>query len=100
MMQHFETGDLVLLINSIYNPEIIGHVGTVRHGEAVFAGTDKFGRSVSGIFVIVDLPDDVNRFGTTLWYLKPGHLIKLSPDDIFRKETTISSTHCLDCDAS
>lgn len=80
-MQHYETGDLVLVINSIYNTGIIGHVGTVHHGEAIFSGKDKFGRFITGIFVVVDLPDDVNRYGTTLWYLKPQHLIKLPSDN-------------------
>ena len=90
-MQHFKIGNLVLLINSIYNPDIIGHVGTVIHGEDHFSGIDKFGRTVSGIYVVVDLPGDINRHGTTLWYLKPHHLIKISPDDDIKTETTATS---------
>ncbi len=87
-MQHFKIGDLALLINSTYNPDIIGHIGTVMHSEDHFSGVDKFGRFVSGIFVVVDLPDDINRHGTTLWYLKPHHLIKISPVDNVKTETT------------
>ena len=90
-MQHFTVGSLVLLINSTYNPDIIGHVGTVMHGEDYFSGVDKFGLIVSGIFVVVDLPGDTNRHGTTLWYLKPNHLIKISPDDNIKAETTNAS---------
>ena len=90
MNQYFEPGDLVLLINSVYNPEIIGHVGTVCHGEAEFTGTDKFGRYISGIYVVVDLPGDVNRYGTTLWYLKPVHLVKLSSGKVSDKETALA----------
>ena len=88
MRRYFEPGDMVLLINAIYNPEIIGHVGIVRHGEAEVTGKDKFGRCISGTFVIVDLPGDINRHGTTLWYLKPRHLIKLFPSGKTTKETT------------
>ncbi|MCZ6717567.1 MAG: hypothetical protein ACE1Z4_03225 [Gammaproteobacteria bacterium] len=87
-MQHFEVGDLVLLINASYNPDIIGHVGTVMHSEDHFAGFDKFGRYISGNYVVVDLPDDVNRHGTTLWYLKPKHLIRITPDNLSETETT------------
>ena len=87
-MQHFKTGDLVLLINSTYNPDIIGHVGTVMHSEDYFSGTDKFGCLISSNFVVVDLPGDINRHGTTLWYLKPHHLIKISPGDDIKAETS------------
>lgn len=87
-MQHFQVGNLVLLINSTYNPDIIGHVGTVMHSEDHFSGVDKFGHFVSGIFVVVDLSGDINRHGTTLWYLKPHHLIKISPDEDIKAETT------------
>ena len=94
-MQHFKVGDLVVLINSTYTPEIIGHVGMVMHSEDHFSGHDKFGCFVSEIFVVVDLPGDINRHGTTLWYLKPNHLIKISPDDDIKAETT--DTPMCDC---
>ena len=67
------------------------NVGMVMHGEDHFSGIDKFGRFVSGIFVVVDLPGNINRHGTTLWYLKPNHLIKISPDDDIKTETTDAS---------
>ncbi len=86
-MQCFEVGDLVLLINATYNPEIIGHVGTVAKSESHIKGYDKYGRSVSGNYVVVDLADDINRHGTTLWYLKPDHLIKIKPDELIQEET-------------
>ena len=89
-MQHFKVGDLVLLINSTCNPDIIGHVGTVMHSAGHFSGYDKWGRFVSGIFVVVDLPGDINRHGTTLWYLKPNHLIKITPDDAIKAETMVT----------
>jgi hypothetical protein len=89
-MQHFKVGDLVMLINSTCYPDIIGHVGTVMHSEGHFCGYDKWGRFVSGIFVVVDLPGDINRHGTTLWYLKPNHLIKITPDDDIKAETTVT----------
>jgi len=80
-VQYFENGDLVLLINSIYNPEIIGHIGIVAVSESQITGCDRFGCMISGNYVVVDLPNDINRHGTTLWYLKPGHLVKIMPDD-------------------
>lgn len=80
-MQYFENGDLVLLINSIYNPEIIGHIGVVARSESQITGYDRYGRLISGNYVVVDLPNDINRHGTMLWYLKPEHLVKIIPDD-------------------
>jgi hypothetical protein len=87
-MQYLEVGDLVLLINASYNPELIGHVGTVMHSEDHVAGFDKFGCYISGNYVVVDLPDAINRHGTTLWYLKPKHLIRITPDNLSEAETT------------
>jgi hypothetical protein len=89
-MQHFKVGDLVMLINSVYNPDIIGHVGTVMHGAGHFSGYDKCGRFVSGIFVVVDLPGDINRHGTTLWYLQPNHLIMITPDADIKAEIIVT----------
>ena len=89
-MQYFKVGDMVMLINSTCNPDIIGHIGTVVHSAGPFCGYDKLGRFVSGIFVVVDLPDDINRHGTTLWYLKPNHLIRISPDAAVKAETTVT----------
>jgi hypothetical protein len=89
-MQHFKTGDLVLIINSVYNFGIIGHAGTVKLGADHVSGYDKDGCLVSGTFVVVDLPGDRNRYGTTLWYLKPEHLIKIHPRDDTRSELTES----------
>lgn len=86
-MQYFNVGDYVLVINSAYEPGIIGHVGTVERVENQVSGFDRFGRLVSGIFVVVDLPWDVNRHGTTLWYLKPEYLIKLNPGDDIHAES-------------
>lgn len=80
-MQHFKVRDCVLVINAAYDPGLIGHVGTVERVEEQVSGIDRFGRLVSGVFVVVDLPGDVNRHGTTLWYLRPEYLIKLSPPD-------------------
>jgi len=79
-MQHFKVGDCVLVINASYEPGIIGHVGTVERAADLVSGIDKFGRVVCGEFVVVDLPGDMNRHGTTLWYMRPGHLLKLRPD--------------------
>ena len=78
-MHRFEAGDLVLLINSDYNPDIIGCVGTVVLTERFVTGFDKYGCCISNRYVVVDLPDNINRHGTTLWYLKPDYLIKFSP---------------------
>lgn len=80
-MQHFNIGDCVLVINASYEPGIIGHVGTVERAADQVSGFDKFGCIVSGVFVVVDLPADVNRHGTTLWYMRPRHLLKLRPDE-------------------
>lgn len=79
-MRYFNTGDLVLVINSLYNPDIIGCAGIVVRGEDKCAGLDKHGNYISGIFVTIDLPDSINRHGTTLWYFKPQHLIRITPD--------------------
>ena len=79
-MYIFSSGDRVLVINSIYNPDLIGHVGIIEHCADFFTGYDKNGCFISGKFVIVDLPDDINRYGTTLWYFKPEHLVKITPD--------------------
>jgi hypothetical protein len=79
-MRRFKVGDLVLLINSDYNSDIIGHVGLVAQAESFVTGFDKYGSYISNRYVVVDLPDDINRHGTTLWYLKSHHLIKISPD--------------------
>ena len=79
-IQRFCPGDLVLVINSLYNPDIIGNTGTVMYGENYVFGEDRNGQLVSGTFVIVDLPGNTNSFGNTLWYLKPEHLIKINPD--------------------
>ena len=87
-MQYFENGDLVLLINSIYNPEIIGHIGAVALCDSHITGYDRYGRLISGNYVVVDLPNDINRHGTTLWYLKPEHLVKIIPGDENREEIT------------
>ena len=86
-MSYFSINDQVLVINSLYNPALIGHVGTVAHSAGFFTGHDRNGRFISGKFVVVDLPDDINRYGTTLWYFRPDHLVKISPD----KETGIKS---------
>jgi len=80
-VQYFENGNLVLLINSMYNPEIIGHIGTVALCDSHITGYDRYGRLISGSYVVVDLPNDINRHGTTLWYLKAEHLIKIIPGD-------------------
>ena len=79
-MRQFEVGDLVLLINSDYNSDLIGHVGIVARAENFVTGVDKYGCYTSSRYVVVDLPDDINRHGTTLWYLRPYHLIKINPD--------------------
>ncbi len=79
-MTRFYVGDLVLVINSDYNSDIIGHAGTVASSETQISGNDKYGCCVSGRYAVVDLPYDINRFGTTLWYLKPEYLIKILPD--------------------
>lgn len=79
-MRRFEVGDLVLLINSDYNSDLIGHVGVVALSESYVSGLDIYGCYISNRYVVVDLPDDTNRYGTTLWYLKPHHLIKISPN--------------------
>ena len=97
MMQDFKVGDLVLVINSIYNPDIIGHVGTVMHSEDHFSGIDKFGQFVSGPFVIVDLGSAVNRHGTTLWYFKAKHLLRIAPGDTLQEadqETGLAEKCC------
>lgn len=85
-MKHFDVGDLVLLINSTCNPDIIGHAGIVMHTVDYFSGHDKFGHYHSGLYVVVDLPGNRNRHGTTLWYLKPNHLIKISPEKFLMSE--------------
>lgn len=78
----------MLIINSIYNYSLIGHVGTVTHCADMVTGYDRNGCYISGKFVVVNLPGDINRFGTTLWYFKSNHLLKISPD----KETGIKSS--------
>jgi hypothetical protein len=80
-MQQYSVGDLVLVINSIYHPYLIGHAGIVVQCTGNFSGYDKYGRFVSGAFTVVDLPGDVNRHGTTLWFFKPHHIIRISPDE-------------------
>ncbi|MGH8119683.1 MAG: hypothetical protein ACRESK_03605 [Gammaproteobacteria bacterium] len=80
-MQNLKAGDLVLVINSLYHPGLIGHVGTVVHGEGHVSGMDKFGQLVSGPFVIVDLVHDINRHGTNLWYFRATHLLRITPGD-------------------
>lgn len=80
-MQKLETGDLVLIINSIYNPDIVGYIGTVAHGEDQVSGIDKFGQVVSGPFVTVDLPGKINRHGATLWYFRRKHLLRIAPGE-------------------
>jgi hypothetical protein len=87
-VQHFENGDLVLLINSIYNPEIIGHIGIVECRESQITGYDRFGGLISGNYVVVDLANDINRHGTTLWYLKPEHLKKINPGNAIKLSVT------------
>jgi len=89
-VQYFENGDLVLLINSIYNPEIIGHIGVVARSESQITGYDRYGCLISGNYVVVDLPNDINRHGTMLWYLKPEHLKKIIPGDDKQEEITRS----------
>lgn len=91
-MQHFENGDLVLLINSIYHPEIIGHIGTITCGESQVTAYDRYDRLITGNFAVVDLPNDINRYGTTLWYLKPGHLIKIKPGSSLKPKVTRALT--------
>lgn len=86
-MNYFSIGDQVLVINSVYNLVLIGHVGEVAHNTGQFDGYDRYGRFISGKFVVVDLPGDINRYGTTLWYFRPDHLLKISPD----KKTVIKS---------
>ena len=76
----------MLVINAGYEPGIIGHVGTVERAEDQASGIDKYGRFVAGVFVVVDLPGDVNRHGATLWYLKPEYLIKLKPGEHIETE--------------
>lgn len=78
--QHFEVGDLVLVVNADYNPDLIGHTGAIARRAARIAGYDKNRRFRSGIYVVVDLPGKINRHGTTLWYKKPQYLVKISPD--------------------
>jgi len=80
-MQNLKAGDLVLVINSLYNPDLIGHIGAVTHGEDHFSGMDKFGQLVSGSFVIVDLAHATNRHGATLWYFKATHLLRIASGD-------------------
>ena len=82
-MRQFEVGDLVLLINSDYNSDLIGHVGIVARAENSVTGVDKYGCYISSRYVVVDLPDDINRHGTTLWYLRPHHLIKICLISVF-----------------
>jgi hypothetical protein len=82
-VQHFKVGDLVLVINADYNPGLIGHAGTIARPADRIVGYDKFGQLNSGIYVVVDLPDKMNKYGTTLWYKKPEYLVKISPDDSF-----------------
>ncbi len=84
-MKYFDVGDLVLIINATCNQDLIGHAGTVMHSEDHFSGYDKFGYYQSGLYVVVDLPGDRNRHGTTLWYLKPEHLIKITPEECSKK---------------
>lgn len=79
-VQHFRVGDLVLVINADYNPDLIGHAGTIARPADRIVGYDKYGQLNSGIYVIVDLPDKMNKYGTTLWYKKPEYLVKISPD--------------------
>jgi hypothetical protein len=78
-MNHFRVGDGVLVINAACEPGLIGHVGTVARAAEPVSGIDRFGRVVAGLYVVVDLPEDVNRHGTTLWYFRPEHLLKLGP---------------------
>ncbi|MEX2525610.1 MAG: hypothetical protein WD750_11685 [Gammaproteobacteria bacterium] len=84
--QHFDVGDLVLVVNADYNPGLIGCTGTIARPAARIAGYDRFGQLRAGVYVVVDLPGRLNRHGTTLWYKKPQYLIKLSPDDRIRTE--------------
>ena len=79
-MQNFDIGDLVLVIKSDYYPNLIGQAGIVAITARTVTGTDKFGNSLTDRYVIVDLPDEINRFGTTLWYFKPHYLLKILPD--------------------
>jgi len=86
--QHFEVGDLVLVVNADYNPGLIGCTGSIARRASRIAGYDKYGRLRTGVYVVVDLPGRINRHGTTLWYKKPQYLIKLSPDDGIRMKRT------------
>ena len=79
-MQNFNIGDLVLIINSDYVPSLVGQAGIVVMAARNINGTDKFGNHLSGWYTVVDLPEEINRFGTTLWYFKPHYLLKISPD--------------------
>jgi hypothetical protein len=94
-MRDFRVGDCVLVINAACEPGLIGHVGTVARAAAPVAGVDRFGRVAAGVYAVVDLPNDVNRHGTTLWYLRPEHLIKLGPpDDLQEREDWIPDNAC------
>lgn len=79
-MQNFNIGDLVLIINSDYIPSLVGQAGIVAITTRTVTGIDKYGNHLSGWYVAVDLPEEINRFGTTLWYFKPHYLLKISPD--------------------
>ena len=79
-MQRFYIGDLVLIINSDYYPYLVGQAGIVVMNEKTITGTDKYGNTLSGRYVVVELSEEINRFGTTLWYFKPHYLLKISPD--------------------
>lgn len=76
-----KAGDLVMVINALYHPELIGHAGTVVHGAGQVSGIDRHGRGVAGVFVIVDLAHDLNRHGTSLWYFKASHLLRIDPGE-------------------
>jgi hypothetical protein len=90
-MRNFRVGDCVLVINAACEPALIGHVGIVTRAAEPVSGIDRFGRVVAGLYVVVDLPENVNRHGTTLWYLPPEYLIKLKPDaDLAAKLDPIS----------
>ena len=78
--QRFQLGDLVLVINADYNPDLIGHVGTIARPARRLSGYDRHGRLQAGVYVVVDLPDKINRHGTTLWYKTPQYLVKITPD--------------------
>ena len=88
-MQNLDIGDLVLIINSDYYPYLVGQSGIVAMTEKTITGTDKFGNTMTDRYVVVDITDETNRFGTTLWYFKRQYLLKIKPDAEFKIRTQV-----------